>query len=53
LGACRRLLGGLVLALPVWLRRGAGAYWQKTAGQPPHPHPDYRLERSHIPRVRR
>ncbi len=46
-------IAGLVLAVPLWLRRGGGGWWRQTAGQPPHPHPDYRLERSRIPRVRR
>ncbi|MFB2532700.1 rhomboid family intramembrane serine protease [Paracoccus sp. p4-l81] len=42
---------GLLLALPFWLRRGAGGFWQATRGQPPHPEVDYRPTR--IPSVRR
>lgn len=46
-------IAGLVLTLPVWLRRGAGGYWQATQGQPPHPQAGYPLQRSAIPRVPR
>ncbi|MEZ5796215.1 MAG: rhomboid family intramembrane serine protease [Paracoccaceae bacterium] len=44
--------GGL-LTLPVWRRRGAGAYWQKTEGHPPHPAAQYPLQKTSIPRVGR
>lgn len=44
---------GLVLTLPVFLRRGGTAYWNVTHGHPPHPEFEYKLERSSIPRVRR
>ncbi|MEM8629947.1 MAG: rhomboid family intramembrane serine protease [Pseudomonadota bacterium] len=40
---------GFVLTIPLWLRRGATAYWQKTDGHPPHPDAQYRLARSSIP----
>jgi membrane associated rhomboid family serine protease len=46
-------IAGLVLAFPVWRRRGAGGYWQRTEGHPPHPKAEYNLSRSHIPRVPR
>ncbi|WP_444668245.1 rhomboid family intramembrane serine protease [Cereibacter changlensis] len=46
-------LAGLVFTLPFWLRKGGPAFWSVTHGQPPHPHPDYALQRSRIPTVRR
>ncbi|WP_395539405.1 rhomboid family intramembrane serine protease [Neotabrizicola sp. sgz301269] len=46
-------IAGLALTLPIWLRRGAGGYWQATHGQPPHPQANYTLSRSSIPRVPR
>jgi membrane associated rhomboid family serine protease len=39
---------GLALTLPVWLRRGATAFWQRTDGHPPHP-----VARSRIAKVPR
>ncbi|MCB2135048.1 MAG: rhomboid family intramembrane serine protease [Rhodobacteraceae bacterium] len=42
---------GIVLALPLWLRRGAQAFWQRTEGHPPHPEAQYSPSR--IPRVQR
>ncbi|MES2667582.1 MAG: rhomboid family intramembrane serine protease [Pseudomonadota bacterium] len=46
-------VAGVIFALPVWLRRGAAAYWQRTEGHPPHPETAYKLSRSRIPTVRR
>ena len=46
-------LAGLVLVLPVWLRRGGSGYWQRTHGEPPHPEARYPLAKTGIPRVRR
>jgi membrane associated rhomboid family serine protease len=46
-------LAGLVLAGPVWLRRGAAGFWKRTEGHPPHPEATYKLDRSRIPTVRR
>lgn len=46
-------VGGLVLTLPLWLRRGAFAFWQRNAGQPPHPEADYTLTPSSVPKVPR
>lgn len=42
---------GLVLALPLWLRRGGPAFWARTHGHPPHPEATYALSR--IPQVTR
>lgn len=44
-------LAGIVLTLPLWLKRGGPAYWARTHGRPPHPELAYR--RSPIPTVRR
>lgn len=46
-------IAGLVLTLPVWLRRGAGGYWQATHGHPPHPPTEFAAARSNIPLVPR
>ncbi|MBV2360046.1 rhomboid family intramembrane serine protease [Thalassococcus sp. CAU 1522] len=46
-------VAGLVLALPVWLRKGGPAFWARTEGHPPHPEARYTLQRSRIPRIRR
>jgi len=45
--------GGLVLALPLWLRRGGMAFWSRTRGTPQHPAATYPISRSSIPRVPR
>jgi membrane associated rhomboid family serine protease len=42
---------GLVLSLPLWLRRGARAWWQANQGRPPHPDATYNP--ANIPIVRR
>ncbi len=44
---------GLILTIPVWLRRGAFSFWRNTAGHPPHPPVDYKLSKSRIPQIRR
>ena len=44
-------LAGIVLALPLFLRRGGPAYWSRTRGRPPHAPLDYTPSR--IPQVRR
>jgi membrane associated rhomboid family serine protease len=46
-------IAGLALTLPVWLRRGAGGYWQATEGHPPHPPTEFAAARSNIPLVPR
>ncbi|MGB3176798.1 MAG: rhomboid family intramembrane serine protease [Albidovulum sp.] len=44
-------IAGILMTVPVWLRRGAKAYWQRTEGHPPHPEIDYAP--SNVPIVRR
>ena len=44
---------GLVMAIPLWQRRGGAAYWRRTEGHPPNPEAEYRLSRSSVPAVRR
>jgi membrane associated rhomboid family serine protease len=44
---------GLILVLPLWLRRGGPAYWNRTSGHPPHPEARYRRARTSIPKVNR
>ncbi|MBY6082487.1 rhomboid family intramembrane serine protease [Ruegeria arenilitoris] len=44
---------GLVLCIPLWLKRGGPAYWNRTHGHPPHPEHRYKLSQSRIPRVPR
>lgn len=44
---------GILLALPVFLRRGGPAFWDRTDGRPPHPEAETRYARSNIPVVRR
>jgi len=42
---------GIVLALPLWLRRGGFGFWARTHGHPANPEATYALSR--IPQVRR
>ncbi len=42
---------GAVLTVPLWLRRGAKQFWQRTDGHPPHPEATY--GRSSVPVVRK
>ncbi|WP_273525037.1 rhomboid family intramembrane serine protease [Rhodosalinus sediminis] len=44
---------GLVLTLPLWLRRGGPGYWRRTQGEPPHPEARYRWRPSRVPRAGR
>ena len=44
---------GLILTLPLWLKRGGAGFWSRTHGHPPHPDAEYRFARSNIPRVPR
>lgn len=44
---------GIVLAIPVWLRRGGPGFWSRTQGHPPHPDATYPTVGSRIPKVRR
>lgn len=46
-------IAGLLLALPVWLKRGAMQFWKRTEGHPPHPEATYNLPGSRLPKVRR
>ena len=46
-------VGGAVLILPAWMRRGGFAFWARTAGHPAHPAAEYKLSKSGIPRVGR
>ncbi len=46
-------IAGLVLTLPVWLRRGAAAFWKATDGHPPHPETRFEASRSNIPLIPR
>ena len=46
-------VGGLLLTVPLWLRRGGFAFWQRTRGKPPHPVAQYKLTQSAVPRVPR
>ncbi len=44
---------GLILCIPLWLKLGGPAYWDRTHGHPPHPETKYKLSQSRIPRVPR
>jgi len=44
---------GLILCIPLWLKRGGTAYWHRTHGHPPHPETKYSYTRSRIPRIPR
>jgi membrane associated rhomboid family serine protease len=44
---------GLILILPLWLRRGGQGYWSRTDGHPPHPDATYPIQKTGIPRVPR
>jgi hypothetical protein len=39
--------------VPLWLRLGGTAFWERTDGHPPHPEARYRLAASRIPKVKR
>ena len=40
---------GLILAIPLWRRKGGTDYWSETHGHPPHPEATYRLSRTTVP----
>ena len=44
-------IAGLVMTIPLWLRRGAARYWDRTDGHPPHPETNYPT--SNVPLIRR
>ncbi|MFT6677028.1 MAG: membrane associated rhomboid family serine protease [Sulfitobacter sp.] len=46
-------IAGIAFALPLWLRRGALAFWARNEGHPPHPAAKYPALNSRIPKVRR
>jgi membrane associated rhomboid family serine protease len=46
-------IAGLVLTLPVWLRRGAKGFWQVTQGHPPHPETRFQAALSNVPLIPR
>jgi len=46
-------VAGVVLTLPILLRRGGTAYWGRTFGRPPHPEARYRWATSNVPKVPR
>jgi membrane associated rhomboid family serine protease len=46
-------VAGLVLTMPLWLRLGGPAFWDRTHGHPPHPVARYPIGTSRVPTVRR
>ncbi len=44
-------MAGVILSLPLWLRMGGWAHWERCAGQPPHPEAQYRLVKSKVPQA--
>lgn len=46
-------VAGAILTLPLWLRRGGTAYWDRNEGHAPHPETHYALNESRVPIVRR
>ncbi|NUB43995.1 rhomboid family intramembrane serine protease [Fertoebacter nigrum] len=46
-------VAGVAFTLPVWLRRGGFAFWNRTHGVPPHPEASYPVARSRVPVVPR
>ncbi|MGB1236360.1 MAG: rhomboid family intramembrane serine protease [Planktomarina sp.] len=44
-------VAGTIICIPLWLKRGAFAFWRRTHGHPPHPEIQY--SRTRIPRVRK
>ncbi len=46
-------VAGLILTLPVWLRKGGTAFWRRTDYHPPHPEARYATTQSRIPKIGR
>lgn len=46
-------VAGLVLTLPVWIRRGAARFWKAHEGHPPHPESRFKAARSNVPVIPR
>lgn len=44
---------GMILTVPLWLRRGGPGFWTRTHGHPPHPDAEYDYDSSRVPKVRR
>lgn len=44
---------GLILAIPIWRKRGGPTFWRRTHGHPPHPEAKYKLVKTHVPAVHR
>ncbi len=44
-------VAGMALCVPLWLRLGGTAFWQRTQGKPAHPPAEYTLAKSRIPTV--
>ena len=44
-------IAGMIMTVPLWLRRGASRYWDRTDGHPPHPETNYPT--SNVPIIRR
>ncbi|ETX14788.1 rhomboid family protein [Roseivivax halodurans JCM 10272] len=42
---------GVLLCIPLWLRRGGPAFWRKSHGLPPHPAAHYRFVSTDVPRA--
>ncbi len=43
-------VAGAVLTVPLWLKRGATRFWNRTDGHPPHPETRYVISRTNIPK---
>ena len=46
-------IAGFLLTIPVFLRLGGTAFWNRTHGHPDHPPAQYQFSRSNVPTVRR
>jgi membrane associated rhomboid family serine protease len=46
-------VAGILLTLPLFLKRGGTRFWDVTHGHPPHPEAKYKLVPTNIPRVPR
>ena len=46
-------IAGFLLTLPLFLRLGGMAFWNRTHGHPDHPEARYRFSRTNVPTVRR
>ncbi|KAA9005735.1 rhomboid family intramembrane serine protease [Histidinibacterium aquaticum] len=46
-------VAGLALTVPLWLRLGAQAFWERSHGHPPHPEAQYSFKRTSVPTVQR